>query len=113
MNALLLFMNITMLVAGQVLFKMGLDRMGGVTLVTSWKALFIPHILVGLVLYALATLVWFVVLSRMSLSTAYPISSLAYVFGMIVALIVFNEPVSITKWIGAGIIIFGVILISK
>lgn len=113
MNALLLLMNIIMLVAGQVLFKMGLDRMGGVTLATSWKAMFTPHILAGLLLYALATLVWFAVLSRMSLSTAYPIQSLAYVFGMVIALIVFNEPVSLTKWIGAGIIIVGVILISK
>ncbi|WP_268624015.1 EamA family transporter [Paenibacillus alvei] len=113
MNALLLLMNILMLVAGQVLFKMGLDKLGGVTLANSWRAMFTPHILLGLVLYALATLVWFVVLSRMSLSTAYPIQSLAYVFGMIVAFIVFNEPISLTKWIGAGIIVIGVIFISK
>ena len=113
MNAFLLLLNIIMLVAGQVLFKLGLEKMGGVALANSWKAMFVPHIIAGLVLYALATLVWFVILSRMPLSTAYPIQSLAYVLGMVIALLIFNEPVSLTKWVGAGVIIIGVILVSK
>lgn len=113
MNAFLLLLNIVMLVTGQVLFKLGLEKMGGVTLANAWKAMFIPNVIVGLILYALATLIWFVVLSRMSLSTAYPIQSLAYVLGIIVALVIFQEPVSLTKWIGAGVIVIGVILVSK
>ncbi|MBB6638147.1 EamA family transporter [Cohnella thailandensis] len=113
MNAVYLLLNIILLVSGQILFKLGLEKMGGVSLSNAWSALLNIHIIIGLILYALATLVWFVVLSRMPLSTAYPIQSLAYVLGIIVALVMFNEPVSLMKWVGAGVIIIGVVLISK
>ncbi|WP_152532799.1 MULTISPECIES: EamA family transporter [unclassified Paenibacillus] len=108
----LLFVNIIMLVSGQALFKLGLDKMGGVSLHNTWKALLSPTIVIGLVLYVVATLIWFVVLSRLPLSTAYPIQSLAYVLGIFIAAFAFHETVSITKWFGAIIVIIGVALIA-
>lgn len=108
----LLFLNIIMLVSGQAFFKLGLEKIGGVNLGNAWKALLSPTIIVGLALYALATLVWFVVLSRLPLSVAYPIQSLAYVLGIFLAISMFHETVSPMKWIGAAIIVIGVIFIA-
>lgn len=112
MNYLYLATNIVLLVSGQILFKIGLNQAGGFNLNNLVKTLVNPYILLGLSLYAFATLIWFVVLSRMPLSTAYPIQSMAYVLGVAAALIIFNEPVSPLKWIGTGVIILGVVLIS-
>lgn len=108
----LLLLNILMLVSGQVFFKLGLEKIGGVNLANAWKALLSPTIFIGLVLYAIATLIWFVVLSRLPLSVAYPIQSLAYVLGILLSISLFHETVSPMKWIGTVIIVVGVIFIA-
>ncbi|AWP25486.1 transmembrane small multi-drug resistance protein, putative [Paenibacillus vortex V453] len=109
---LLLGLNVIMLSGGQILFKVGLERMGGVNLAQSWKAIFNPIIFSGLMLYVIATLIWFVVLSRIPLSIAYPTQSIAYILGIFAAVYMFNEPVSLMKWIGASLILIGVIFIA-
>ncbi|ANF98436.1 EamA family transporter [Paenibacillus bovis] len=108
----LLLLNILMLVSGQAFFKLGLEKLGGVNLGNAWKALLSPTIIIGLGLYAVATLVWFVVLSRLPLSVAYPIQSLAYVLGIVLSIMMFHETVSTMKWIGAAIIVIGVLFIA-
>ncbi|OMF36035.1 hypothetical protein BK134_00065 [Paenibacillus peoriae] len=108
----LLALNILMLFGGQILFKLGLEKIGGVSIASAWKALFSPIIIAGLVLYVCATLIWFTVLSRMPLSVAYPMQSLAYILGLLAAIFIFNEPVSILKWIGAVVIMVGVFLVA-
>ncbi|AKG36508.1 EamA family transporter [Paenibacillus durus] len=112
MNIVYLTLNVLMLVSGQVLFKIGLEKLGGVNLNNAWKAIFNTYIIFGLLLYVLATLVWFVVLSRVPLSIAYPIQSIAYVLGILAAFILFNEPISFMKWMGMIIIVIGVYIIS-
>jgi undecaprenyl phosphate-alpha-L-ara4N flippase subunit ArnE len=44
---------------------------------------------------------------------AYPLVSLSYVFGMIAAMVFFNEPVNLTKWIGVLLIMLGCYFIAK
>lgn len=112
MNYVFLFANILMLVAGQVFFKIGLQNIGGVSLQTMWKAALSPYIWAGLFLYVMATGVWFVVLSRMNLSVAYPLQSLAYVFGMVIAWGIFQETVPTIRWVGALVILIGVVMIA-
>ncbi|ASA26520.1 hypothetical protein B9T62_28965 [Paenibacillus donghaensis] len=101
-----------MLATGQIFFKLGLGKIGGVNLNNAWKAMFNIHIIAGLILYVFATLIWFVVLSRIPLSVAYPIQSIAYVLGLLAALLIFNEPVSAMKWLGMMIIMLGVVIIA-
>ncbi|MEK5182245.1 EamA family transporter [Paenibacillus sp. FSL P4-0288] len=109
---MLLLFNIVMLASGQIFFKLGLEKMGGVSLNNAWKALFNIQIIAGLLLYVFATLVWFVVLSRVPLSVAYPVQSIAYVLGLLAALFIFNEPVSLMKWLGMIVIMVGVFVIA-
>ncbi|WP_211750268.1 EamA family transporter [Paenibacillus sp. Marseille-Q4541] len=109
---LLLALNILMLSGGQILFKIGLEKMGGVNLLQAWKAIFNPVIFSGLLLYVMATLIWFVVLSRIPLSVAYPTQSIAYILGIVASFYLFNEPVSVMKWLGAIFILIGVVFIA-
>nr|WP_028598921.1 EamA family transporter [Paenibacillus pasadenensis] len=108
----ILMLNIIFLVMGQMLFKFGLNKIGGVSILTAWKAVFNPFIFTGLILYVIATLLWFVVLSRLPLAVAYPMQTLAYVLGIIMAVLLFHEQVSLIKWFGMLVIIVGVVLIA-
>lgn len=110
---LLILLNVLLLVAGQVFFKMGLEQTGGFHL-SNWLQVFLsPWILLGLFLYVVATGLWFVVLSKVNLSIAYPLQSLSYVLGVLAAWLIFHEPVSLIRWVGVAVIMVGVVLIVK
>lgn len=107
---LLLLGNIVLLVTGQVLFKVGLARSGGLhwgKLVTS------PAVLGGIMLYAVATILWFAVLTRLPLSIAYPMQAFAYVLAMIPAYFLFHESITASKVAGVAVILFGVYLLAR
>ncbi|MBD3921634.1 EamA family transporter [Paenibacillus sp. PR3] len=107
---LLLFGNVLLLVAGQILFKMGLQRTDGLHWLRIAQS---PAIWSGLVLYGVATLLWFAVLTRLPLSVAYPMQSMAYVLGLLAAWFIFDETLPFTKIAGCVVILFGVYLIAK
>lgn len=67
----------------------------------------------GLFLYGVSLLLWFFVLSKMELSKAYPMVSLGYIFTLILAYLFLNEPITVAKITGIGIIIIGVIVLTK
>jgi len=104
---------------GQVLWKVALDRNGGlikqgVSLASNFWGLFIsPFMLAGIFLYGLATIVWLYVLGEYEYSYIYPMISIAYVFGFIYSKVVFHEQINAYRWIGVALIIAGVILINR
>jgi drug/metabolite transporter (DMT)-like permease len=105
-----LFGNIILLVSGQILFKIGIQKSGGL----QWlKLAQSPAIIGGLALYGIATLLWFAVLARLPLSVAYPMQSLAYVFSLFIAYYIFGEELSLSKFAGVAVILIGVYLIAK
>ena len=71
-----------------------------------------PYLLIGLISYFISTIIWIVALSRVSVSIAYPMISLGYVFVALAAWFLFNEPLSPIKLLALGIIIFGIILLA-
>jgi multidrug transporter EmrE-like cation transporter len=108
----LLVLNIILLVTGQTLWKIGLDRLGGMQLQNWIAVLLSPYIMGGIVLYGLATVLWLAVLSRLPLSLAYPLQSIAYIAGLLVAFYLFREAVPLNRWLGAGVIMAGIIILS-
>jgi len=108
----LILVNVVLLVTGQILWKYGLDKFGGIT-ADNWLqvATSLP-ILAGLALYVVATGIWFMILSRVNLSVAYPMQSIAYVLGMVGGLIFFKETIPLTGWLGGLLVIMGVALIA-
>jgi multidrug transporter EmrE-like cation transporter len=63
--------------------------------------------------YGLSVAVWIVGLSRVPVSQAYPILSLGYIVAAVLAWSVLGETVSLIRWAGIGLIIAGVLLVSR
>lgn len=63
-------------------------------------------------MYAVATVVWLVVLSNAPLSLAYPLQALAYLIGVLSAQFTLHEGVSFTRWIGVLLIVSGAFLVA-
>lgn len=108
----LILMNVFLLTAGQILWKLGLKQVGGFNLANAAKVIFSPLILAGLVLFVIATGLWFAVLSKADLSYAYPLQSTAYILGMLAAWLIFREVIPVTRWIGTGVILIGVYIVA-
>lgn len=108
----LIIMNILLLTSGQIMWKIGLDRTGGFSAANIFNIMVSPFIIGGVLLYVIATVLWFMILSKTDLSYAYPLQSLAYVLGVIAAWMIFKENISITRWLGVATIIAGVALVT-
>lgn len=67
----------------------------------------------GLLLFGLSALVWLTVLSRASLSFAYPFASLTYVLILVFDRFVLDEAVPPLRWGGVAFIVAGIFLISR
>ena len=106
----LCILNVALLVTGQTMFKYATKGREIDSIKTILSLIFTPFVLSGLIVYIFSTVLWLYILSKIPISYAYPIQALAYPFVFIIAGIFFNEGISIIRWIGAGVIILGVIL---
>jgi glycosyltransferase involved in cell wall biosynthesis/multidrug transporter EmrE-like cation transporter len=67
----------------------------------------------GLLTFVASAAVWIVVLSRASLSFAYPFVSMTYILILLFDRLALHEPVSALRWGGVAFIIAGILLISR
>jgi glycosyltransferase involved in cell wall biosynthesis/multidrug transporter EmrE-like cation transporter len=67
----------------------------------------------GLATFVLSAGVWLIVLSKASLSFAYPFASLTYVLILVFDRFVLHEPISGLRYAGVALIIAGLLLISR
>ncbi|MDR0872801.1 MAG: EamA family transporter [Prevotellaceae bacterium] len=112
---LLTILQCFLLASGQVCFKFAVEKITkfqfswayAVDILTNWWLLASGICLIS------ATVLWGFILKHFEFSVAYPITAFAYVFGILAAIFIFHETVSLTRWLGVGFIIFGVILIAK
>lgn len=104
-----------MLTGGQVFLKFALTRMPSF----GWTRDFWLGLLVNWqfaasgLLFGSASLLWMYIVKHFPFSSAYPMISLSYVFGMISAIVFFHEEVSLIKWFGVAFIIIGCLLIAR
>lgn len=116
-NYLILFLSVSLAIIGQLLMKQGMNQFG--TFPVSQLLFKIipmftnPWVFAGLASFGLSAVFWLVVLSRLNLSLAYPMVSLAYVVVAFASIIFFKEPVGFIRWMGILVIVFGVFLISR
>ena len=104
-----------MSVAGQLLLKAGALRLGKVHasniishvlgIVTT------PELVAGLTCYGLGAIIYILLLTRVKLSVAGPAVALVYVFSVLIGYFVFQESVPVSRVVGLGLIICGVILV--
>jgi multidrug transporter EmrE-like cation transporter len=108
----LLLMAILIGVVGQLLLKHGMSRQPGFRLGDIALLAHNVPVMSGFCCYALSTVLYLSVLARLELSLAYPTVSLGYVLVIIMSRVVFKEPVSPMRWLAAGIICCGVVLVG-
>jgi drug/metabolite transporter (DMT)-like permease len=72
-----------------------------------------PGVLGGLLLYALGTVVWLLVLSRLDVSVAYPFVALGFLMVMGLGAWCFGEPITAGKLAGTLLVGAGVYLLAR
>ena len=73
-----------------------------------------PNMVAGVTLYVLSFAVWIVIMSKSSLSFAYPIAIGLSVIGTFVgAILILGESTSVAKLVGAALIIAGIALVTN
>ncbi len=108
--------SILLATTGQILLKSGMERVGelGVsqigTLVTQFFTTW--QLVVGIGAFGLSSIFWLIALSRVPLSTAYPIVSMSYVLILSFSWFILGERPSPIVWVGAALIMAGVSLIG-
>jgi drug/metabolite transporter (DMT)-like permease len=108
----LILISISLGSVGQYFFKAGMKdqvvEMGPQIVLMFFK----PKVFIGLICYAMATVFWLAVLSKTSLSLAYPFISISYIVVVLMGQFIFHEGVSWLSWMGVLVICFGVVLVG-
>lgn len=71
-----------------------------------------PFLWLGLFSVLLIFTLWSTILSKIDLSVAVPVCSFSYITVPLVSLFFFHEKISMLRWTGILIILFGVMLVS-
>jgi drug/metabolite transporter (DMT)-like permease len=108
-------MSVLFAVAGQFFLKTGALKLGKVD-AGNWLTHILgiattPSLLAGLVFYGLGAITYILLLTRVELSIVGPSVALIYVFSVLIGYFVFKETIPITRIVGLGLIICGVILV--
>jgi drug/metabolite transporter (DMT)-like permease len=67
----------------------------------------------GLLIFGLSAVVWLLVLSRASLSFAYPFASLTYVLILLADKFILHEDIPVLRWAGVFFIVTGIVLVAQ
>ena len=117
---MLVALSAVLTVASNLLVRLGVGRAGGFSLSAEGAVKDLlrlarePSFDVGIVLYASASVVWFRVLSTENLNISYPLLvSMTFVLVTFMATVLFHEPLSWVKVAGLGVILAGIVLVSR
>jgi multidrug transporter EmrE-like cation transporter len=109
---MLLLIAVMLGVAGQFLFKTGLNKIGEEVELSIHVArlFFTPYIASGLCCYVLSTFIWLAALSKVPLSFAYPMLSMGYLVIYLVSVMFLGEKYTNAKMAANLLIILGISL---
>lgn len=108
----LIFFNIILISAAQLLLKHGSNSFSGLEPSKSLfnaliDKLFNPFIFFGGAAYVASFALWLYILSKNKVSFVYPLMSLSYVVVMLLSVYFLREKVSLFQWLGGALIILG------
>ena len=116
MGHIYIFGTILFTIAGQLLIKWQMAKVGQLPVPLGEKLLFVlacflnPFIILGFVSALVASLCWMAAMTKFDLSYAYPFMSLSFVLVLILSAFLFHEPVTVYKIVGLGLIVAGIIV---
>jgi multidrug transporter EmrE-like cation transporter len=114
-----IFVGICLNAVAQLLLKAGTNAVGAIHLTAeNWFSTGIKlatqlPIIGGLTCYVISVGVWIIGLSRVDVTIAYPLLSLGYIINAVGAWYFLGEVVSAQRILAIGVIIVGVILLTK
>ena len=106
-------------VMGQLLLKKGMLKIGHFEFVWSnFNSVFSqiivnPYLFLGALSYFFGMLIWLLVLSRVDVSIAYPMTSLGYIVSLLFAIALLQETVSLSRFLAVLTITAGVFWLSR
>jgi drug/metabolite transporter (DMT)-like permease len=115
----LILLSVTLAAVAQLTLKHGMNQVTASTGALQLNGASLknvastPAVWAGLVLFGLSAFVWLAVLSRTSLSFAYPFASLTYVIILLADRLLFHETVPPLRWAGVFFIVTGIVLVAQ
>ncbi len=98
-----------------ILLKMGMNEIGEINSdsiktpgVLIRQLLTTEVILLAIPLYAVSSIGWLIVLSRLNLSFAYPLLASLYIFLPVLSMVFLSESLTVKHWVGILVIGIGV-----
>lgn len=115
----LILVSVVLAAVAQLTLKYGMNHVHAATGVVELSGRSLrsiastPAVWAGLALFALSASIWLAVLSRASLSFAYPFVSLTYALILIFDRFVLHQQVSGMRWGGVALIVAGIALVAQ
>lgn len=115
----LILLSVSLAAVAQLTLKYGMNQVASNTGVLQLNASSLrdvvttPAVWGGLLLFGLSAFVWLAVLSRASLSFAYPFASLTYVLILLADRFVLKEQIPPLRWAGVFFIMLGIVLVAQ
>lgn len=115
----LLFAGVILNVLAQLSLKVGMKQIGLIEinkniLLKLKPVLLNPYFWGGIILYGISFLVYSVVLSKLELSKAFPVSSVgAIILVVLVSILFLNESLTLVKLVGILFLIMGIIIVFR
>jgi drug/metabolite transporter (DMT)-like permease len=115
----LILLSVTLAAVAQLTLKHGMNQVAAETGVLRFSAdsvrdvLTTPAVWAGLALFGLSAVVWLAVLSRASLSFAYPFASLTYVLILLADRFILDQEISVLRYAGVACIVVGIVLVAQ
>ena len=115
----LILLSVVLAAVAQLTLKHGMKQVAADTGVLRFNADSLrdvattPAVWAGLALFGLSAVVWLAVLSRASLSFAYPFASLTYVLILLADRFVLDQEITALRYAGVACIVVGIVLVAQ
>jgi drug/metabolite transporter (DMT)-like permease len=115
----LILLSVVLAAVAQLTLKHGMNQVAADTGVLRFSAdsaravVTTPSVWAGLALFGLSAVVWLAVLSRVSLSFAYPFASLTYVLILLADRFVLDQEITAFRYAGVACIVIGIVLVAQ
>lgn len=119
MSYFYIFLTIVLTVYGQIAIKWQVLKAGALPELLPEKISFLLHLLLNpwiisaLLAALLAAVFWMAAMTKLQLSHAYPFMGLTFVLVLLGSGFFFQEPVTLFKVTGVGLIVLGLVVASQ
>lgn len=116
-NLIFIISSVLLNALAQILLKAGMKQFGNIELKnniinTSVSIVLNPYIITGFISYGVSIILWLWVLSKVDVSLAYPFQALGYIVVTILAWLIFQEDITLTRIIALIFISIGLIILA-